>query len=152
MKVALAADHGGYKLKDKLIEHLNSKGIETVDFGTNSDSSCYYPDYADKVCHAITSGECELGILVCSTGIGMSIAANKHPGIRAACCSDLLSVSLTRSHNDSNVLCLGAFIVAERFACEMADIFVSTPFSGEERHVRRVSKLIELDKYLDKSK
>ncbi len=145
MKVAFAADHGGYKLKDALVSHLREKGIETVDFGTNSPDSCDYPDYADPLCRAVASGECDLGVLVCSTGLGMSMAANKHRGIRAACCSETVSVALTRSHNNANVLCLGAFIVGEHTACEMVDLFISTPFSEGERHVRRVNKVNALD-------
>ncbi len=145
MKIALAADHGGYKLKDAIIAHLKERGIETVDFGTNSADSCDYPDYADPLCRAVAGGECDLGVLVCSTGLGMSMAANKHRGIRAACCSETVSVELTRSHNDANVLCLGAFIVGEHTACKMVDIFIDTPFSEGERHMRRVGKVNALD-------
>lgn len=145
MKIALAADHGGYKLKDAIAAHLKERGIETVDFGTNTADSCDYPDYADPLCRAVASGECELGILVCSTGLGMSMAANKHRGIRAACCSEPISAELTRSHNDANVLCLGAFIVGEQTAFRMADIFIDTPFSNGERHIRRVGKVNALD-------
>lgn len=145
MKIAFAADHGGYQLKDKLVAYLNGRGIETVDFGTNSSDSCDYPDFADPLCKSVASGECDLGVLVCSTGIGMSIAANKHKGIRAACCSETISAGLTRAHNNSNVLCMGEFIVGEHTAREMVDIFISTPFSEGERHVRRVSKVNALD-------
>lgn len=145
MKVAFAADHGGYKLKDALAAHLREKGIDVVDFGTNTSDSCDYPDYADPLCRAVASGECEFGVLVCSTGLGMSMAANKHRGIRAACCSETVSVGLTRSHNNANVLCLGAFIVGKHTACEMVDLFISTPFSEGERHVRRVNKVNALD-------
>lgn len=145
MKIAFAADHGGYRLKDKLVAYLNEKGIETVDFGVNSPDSCDYPDLAHPLCCAVASGECTFGILVCSTGIGMSIAANKHAGIRAACCSETISVGLTRAHNNSNVLCFGEFIVGEHLAKEMVDIFISTPFSEGERHVRRVEKVNALD-------
>ena len=145
MKIAFAADHGGYQLKDKLVAYLNGRGIETVDFGTNSSDSCDYPDFADPLCKSVASGECDLGVLVCSTGIGMSIAANKHKGIRAACCSETISAGLTRAHNNSNVLCMGEFIVGEHTAKEMVDIFINTPFSEGERHVRRVSKVNALD-------
>lgn len=145
MKIAFAADHGGYQLKDKLVAYLNGRGIETVDFGTNSSDSCDYPDFADPLCKSVASGECDLGVLVCSTGIGMSIAANKHKGIRAACCSETISAGLTRAHNNSNVLCMGEFIVGEHTAREMVDIFISTPFSEGERHVRRVNKVNALD-------
>ena len=146
MKIALAADHGGYLLKDKLAAHLKERGIETVDFGTNTADSCDYPDFADPLCRSVSSGECDFGILVCSTGIGMSMAANKHENIRAACCSETVSVELTRSHNNANVLCLGAFIVGEHLACKMADLFIDTPFSYGERHIRRVDKVNALDK------
>lgn len=145
MKIALAADHGGFRLKDSLVRHLNEKGYATVDFGTNSADSVDYPDFADPLCKAVSSGECDLGVLVCSTGIGMSIAANKHSGIRAACCSETVSAGLTRAHNNANVLCLGEFIVGTHTAEEMVDIFVSTPFSEGERHVRRVNKVNALD-------
>ncbi len=145
MKIALGADHGGYRLKDKIAAHLADEGHEIVDFGTNSPQSCDYPDFADPVCLAVSGGQCDFGILVCSTGIGMSMAANKHKGIRAACCSETVSVALTRAHNNANVLALGEFIVGEHVACEMADIFISTPFSEGERHVRRISKVNALD-------
>ncbi|MCD7944466.1 MAG: ribose 5-phosphate isomerase B [Clostridia bacterium] len=146
MKIALGADHGGYKLKDKIAAHLSENGHEVVDFGTNSPESCDYPDFADPVCRAVAGGECDFGILVCSTGIGMSMAANKHAGIRAACCSETVSVALTRAHNNANVLTLGEFIVGEHVACEMADIFIGTPFSEGERHIRRINKVMELEK------
>lgn len=145
MKIAFAADHGGYQLKDKLVAYLKSNGIDTVDFGTNSSESCDYPDFADPLCKAVASGECNFGVLVCSTGIGMSIAANKHKGIRAACCSETVSAELTRAHNNSNVLCLGEFIVGEHTARKMVDIFINTPFSEGERHVRRISKISSLE-------
>lgn len=145
MKIAFAADHGGYQLKDKLVAYLKSRGIDTVDFGTNSSESCDYPDFAHPLCKAVASGECDFGVLVCSTGIGMSIAANKHKGIRAACCSETVSAELTRAHNNSNVLCLGEFIVGEHTARKMVDIFINTPFSEGERHVRRISKISSLE-------
>lgn len=145
MKIAFAADHGGYKLKDKLVSYLNEQGITAIDFGTNSPDSCDYPDYAHPLCEAVASGECDLGVLVCSTGLGMSMAANKHPGIRAACCSETISARLTREHNNANVLCLGEFIVGEHTAKQMVDIFISTPFSEGERHLRRVNKVNALD-------
>lgn len=145
MKIAFAADHGGFKLKDKLVAYLQAKGIETVDFGTNSADSVDYPDYAHPLCEAVASGDCDFGVLVCSTGIGMSMAANKHKGIRAACCSETISAGLTRAHNNANVLCLGEFIVGEHTAKEMVDIFISTPFSEGERHIRRINKVNSLD-------
>lgn len=144
-KIAIGCDHAAYDLKLKLIAHLNAQGVETVDVGTDSAESCDYPVFADALCKKITTGECERGILVCGTGIGMSIAANKHKGIRAACCSDTFSARLTREHNDANVLCFGARVVGEGLACDLADIFVSTDYEGG-KHARRVAMLDELDK------
>ena len=144
-KIAIGCDHAAYDLKLKVAAHLNAQGIETVDVGTNSAESCDYPIFADALCKKITSGECERGILICGTGIGMSIAANKHKGIRAACCSDTFSARLTREHNDANVLCFGARVVGEGLAYDLADIFVSTDYEGG-KHARRVAMLDELDK------
>ncbi len=142
--IALAADHGGYELKNAIKRHLEEKGIVCRDFGTNSSASVNYPDYAHPLCEAVASGECRLGILVCGTGIGMSMAANKHRGIRAACCSDTYSARLTREHNDANVLCLGGRVVGEGLALDMTDLFLSTPFAGG-RHQARVDMLNALD-------
>ena len=149
-KIAIGCDHAAYDLKLKLIAHLNAQGVETVDVGTDSAESCDYPVFADALCKKITTGECERGILVCGTGIGMSIAANKHKGIRAACCSDTFSARLTREHNDANVLCFGARVVGEGLAYDLADIFVSTDYEGG-KHARRVAMLDELDKYYAKA-
>ena len=144
MKIAMAADHGGYELKNRIRAHLEEAGYVCRDFGTDSAASVDYPDYAHPLCEAVAAGECELGILVCGTGIGMSMAANKHRGIRAACCSDTYSARLTREHNDANVLCLGGRVVGEGLALDMVDLFVTTPFAGG-RHQARVDKLNALD-------
>lgn len=143
--IALAADHGGYELKNEIKRHLEQKGITVRDFGTNGPESVNYPDYAHPLCEAVAGGECRLGILVCGTGIGMSMAANKHRGIRAACCSDTYSARLTREHNDANVLCLGGRVVGTGLALDMVDLFLSTEFAGG-RHQTRVDMLTSLDR------
>ena len=143
--VALASDHAGYPLKEALKKHLTEGGYTVLDLGTDSLASVHYPVYADKLCKAITGGEAPLGILVCGTGIGMSMAANKHPGIRAACCSDTFSARFTRMHNDANVLCMGARVVGEGLAFDLADLFLTTEYEGG-RHQIRVDMLNELDK------
>lgn len=143
-KVIIGCDHGGLELKNDIIEHLTARGIECTDIGTYSDKSCNYPDYAHILCTRIQSGEFERGILVCGTGIGMSMAANKHKGIRAACCSDTFSARMTRMHNDANVLCLGGRIIGAGLACDMVDLFVDTDFEGG-RHVIRVDMLADIE-------
>ena len=137
-KIAIACDHGGYELKLEIIKKLTEMGVEYVDFGTNSTESVDYPIYAEKVCEAITSGETELGILVCGTGIGMSMAANKHRGIRAACCADTFSARMTRMHNDANVLCLGGRVLGAGLACDMVELFVTSEYLGG-RHDKRIA-------------
>jgi len=137
--IAIACDHGGYELKLELLAHLKERGIEFMDLGCDSTASCDYPTYAKKVTDAITSGEAELGILICGTGIGMSMAANKVPGIRAALCADCFSAQATREHNNANVLCMGARTTGAGLALMIADIFIDTPFSNDERHLRRLS-------------
>lgn len=144
-KIIIGCDHGGLELKKEIIAHLNKRGIETTDVGTYTSDSCNYPDYAKALCLRIQSGEFERGILVCGTGIGMSIAANKHNGIRAACCSDTFSARMTRMHNDSNVLCLGGRVVGAGLACDMVDLFVDTDFEGG-RHTTRVQMLSDIEK------
>ncbi len=139
--IAIGSDHGGYALKKALIAHLDKRGLEYKDFGTYSEASCDYPVFAKAVAHAVASGECECGILVCGTGIGVSITANKVPGIRAALCGDCFSAEVTREHNDANVLCMGARVVGEGLALKIADIFLDTPFSNDERHIRRISQI-----------
>ena len=144
-RIVIGSDHAGYELKLKIIEHLEDQGIAVTDVGTDSAESCDYPVFADALCKRIQLGDFERGILVCGTGIGMSIAANKHSGIRAACCSDTYSARLTREHNDANVLCFGARVIGEGLACDLADIFVSTEYMGG-KHARRVQMLDELIK------
>ena len=143
--IAFGCDHGGFELKNEIISHLNKRGIEVTDVGTYSTDSCNYPDYARALCKRIQSGEFERGILVCGTGIGISIAANKHNGIRAACCSDTFSARMTRMHNDANVLCLGGRVVGAGLACDMVDLFIDTEFEGG-RHSARVEMLAEIEK------
>ena len=142
--IALGSDHGGYLLKEELKKHLEEKGVEFKDFGTDSTASCDYPVYAEKVCRAIQSGECEKGILICGTGIGMSMCANKCKGIRAAVCGDHFSAEFTRKHNDANVLCMGARTIGPGVALQIADIFLTTEFEGG-RHEKRVSMMMELE-------
>ncbi len=143
-KIIIGCDHGGLDLKKEIITHLNKRGIDTEDVGTYTSESCNYPDYAKLVCQRIQSGEFEIGILVCGTGIGMSIAANKHKGIRAACCSDTFSARMTRMHNDANVLCLGGRVVGTGLARDMVDLFVDTKFECG-RHSLRVDMLSKIE-------
>ena len=145
MKISMACDHGGLALKEHLKAHLLERGFEVVDFGTDSTESCDYPDYARPAAEAVASGECDRGILVCTTGIGVSITANKVKGIRCALLSDTVSARLTRQHNDTNMMALGAGIVGENLAMEIVDTWISTPFSGEERHQRRIDKVMALE-------
>jgi ribose 5-phosphate isomerase B len=145
MRIALGADHAGFSLKEELRRVLSSIGHEIVDFGTASAESTDYPDYAGLVGHAVSSGSVERGLLVCSTGVGMSIAANKVPGIRAALGMNADEVHLTRAHNDANVLTLGARYLDASAALELIKIFVDTPFE-EGRHARRVAKISEMEK------
>ena len=139
MKLVIGSDHGGYELKLEIIEHLKSRGFEVTDIGCDSPVSCDYPVYAKKLTDVIKAGEAELGILVCGTGIGMSMAANKQEGIRAALCHDVFSAEATRSHNNANVLCMGARVIGPGLALMIVDKFVDTPFSNDERHIRRIS-------------
>ena len=139
--IAIGCDHGGYELKLFLMKHLDEKSISYKDFGCNSTDSCDYPEYGHAVGKAVASGECEKGIVICSTGIGISIAANKVRGVRAAICTNSLMARLTREHNDSNVLALGAYILGPQLAADIMDTFLSTEFSNGERHVRRVGDI-----------
>ena len=139
--IAIGSDHGGFELKKKLMEHLSERGFEYKDFGTYSSASCDYPVYAKAVVNAVASGECDRGIIICGTGIGVSITANKVRGIRAALCGDCFSAEATRQHNDANVLCMGARVVGEGLALKIADTFLDTPFSNDERHIRRISMI-----------
>jgi len=137
--IAIGNDHGGYELKLEIVKHLTDRGFTVKDMGTNTADSCDYPTYAKLVTDALVAKEAELGILVCGTGIGMSLAANKVDGIRAALCADCFSAQATREHNDANVLCLGARTLGAGLALMITDIFVDTPFSNDERHIRRIS-------------
>ncbi len=139
--IAIGSDHGGFELKKKLMEHLSERGLEYKDFGTYSSASCDYPVYAKAVARAVASGECDRGILICGTGIGVSMTANKAHGIRAALCGDCFSAEATRQHNDANILCMGARVVGEGLALKIADTFLDTPFSNDERHIRRISMI-----------
>ena len=138
--IALACDHAGYPLKEELKKHLEKRGIAYTDYGTNSTESVNYPEYAHLLCQAIGEGKNDLGILICGTGVGMSIAANKHSGIRAAVCSDTFSARYTRMHNDANVLVMPGRFVTNQEADEIMTKFFSTPFEGG-RHQRRVEKI-----------
>lgn len=135
-KITIGCDHAACELKQQVIDHLRELGIESIDVGTYSSDSCNYPDYAHAVCKNIQDGVTELGILLCGTGIGMSMAANKHKGIRAAACSDTFSARLTRQHNDANVLCIGARVVGMGLAFDLVDNFVHTDFEGGKHKVR----------------
>lgn len=142
--IAIGCDHGGYQLKQDIIKYLNQKAIPFHDYGTKSCESCDYPIFAERVANAVVTKECEFGILICSTGIGISIAANKVRGIRAALCHDCFSAEATRQHNDANILAMGAQIVGSGLAIKITDIFLNTKFSGDERHCRRID-MIEPD-------
>ena len=145
MKIAIACDHGALALKNKLRDHLQKKGHEVVDFGTHTTDSCDYPDFAAPAAHAVAAGECEKGIVLCTTGIGVSITANKVKGIRCALLSDLMSAELTRLHNDTNMMAMGAGVVGEMLALQIADTWLGTPFSGEARHQRRIDKMMAVE-------
>lgn len=141
--LALGCDHGGYGLMQEVKAHLEKRGFEYKDFGCYSTDSVDYPEYAKKVAHAVADGECELGILICGTGIGISIAANKVKGIRAALCSDCFSAEATKEHNNANILCMGARTTGPGLALKIVDTFLDTPFSNDERHIRRINMIEE---------
>ena len=143
--IALGCDHAGLELKNIIKDHLDMRKIEYKDFGTYTPESTDYAVYAELTAKAVASGECSLGLLFCGTGVGISMAANKVRGIRAACCSDAFSAEMTRLHNDANMLCLGGRVVTPEKAIELVDIFLDTPFSGEERHARRIAQITELE-------
>lgn len=142
--LAIGCDHGGYELKNSIIEHLKERGIKVNDVGCYSTDSVDYPEIAVKVATLIKSGECKLGVLCCGTGIGMSLAANKVKGIRAAACSETFSAKFTRLHNNSQILCLGGRVIGPGVACEMVDLFIDTDFEGG-RHQRRVDAIMEIE-------
>ena len=141
--IGIGSDHGGFALKEAIKKHLEERGLEYKDYGTYSSASCDYPVYGRAVAKAVAAGECELGILICGTGIGISITANKVPGVRAALCSDCFSAEATRLHNNANILALGARELGEGLALKIVDTFLDTPFSNDERHIRRISMIEE---------
>jgi ribose 5-phosphate isomerase B len=149
MKIALACDHGGLNLKKTVIKYLEEKGYEYEDFGTNSTDSCDYPDYALPAADAVAQGKCDKGIVICSTGIGVSIVANKVPGVRCAHCHDSYCAKYTRLHNDSNVLAMGEKVVGPGYALEIVETFLTTQFEGG-RHQRRVDKITQIEKKYSK--
>ena len=146
MKVSVGCDHGALNLKNKLVSWLEAKGIEVKDCGTYNAASCDYPEFAAAAARAVASGECEKGIVLCTTGIGVSISANKIDGIRCALLSDVWSAKMTRLHNDTNMMALGAGVVGENLALEIVDTWLGTEFSGDERHQRRIDKVMALEK------
>lgn len=143
-RIVMASDHAGFDLKNTLVEQLKNDGYDVEDAGTYSKDSCDYPVFAEKACRYMLDGKAELCILVCGTGIGMSMAANKVKGIRAACCSDTYSAKYTRLHNDANVLCMGARVVGEGLAYEIAKVFLETEFEGG-KHLRRINMISDLE-------
>ena len=145
MNIAIACDHGALGLKDKIAVHLKEAGHTVADFGTHTAASCDYPDFAAAAAQAVAQGQCDRGIVLCTTGIGVSIAANKVNGIRCALLSDLMSARLTREHNDTNMMAMGAGVVGEMLALEIVDTWLGTAFSGGERHQRRIDKVMALE-------
>lgn len=139
--IAIGSDHGGFQLKQEVIKYLEDNNKEYKDYGCYNTDSCDYPDFAKEVCQSIVKKESEKGILICGTGIGISIAANKVKGIRAALCHDCFSATATREHNDANVLALGGRIIGVELALKIVDTFLNTEFSNEERHIKRISKI-----------
>lgn len=150
MKIALACDHGGLALKGEIVKYLEQNGYESVDFGTYTYDSCDYPDFAFQAAKAVAGGECERGIFVCTTGIGISMAANKVKGVRCALCMDTTCARLTREHNNANALALGGGIVGVNLALDIVKTFLETEFSNEEKHVRRVNKLAQIEAQAEK--
>ncbi len=145
MKIAIACDHGALELKNNMKTHLSQKGYEVVDFGTHTLDSCDYPDFAAPAAKAVATGECEKGIVLCTTGIGVSITCNKVKGIRCALLSDVMSARMTREHNDTNMMAIGAGVVGQMLALEIADTWLGTEFSHNERHQRRIDKVMQLE-------
>ncbi len=139
--IALGCDHGGYALMQEVKKHLEKRGLKYKDFGTYGTESVDYPEYAKKVAQAVQNGECEKGILICGTGVGVSVTANKFKGIRAALCCDCFTAQATREHNDSNILAMGGRVTGVGLALKITDIFLDTPFSNDERHIRRIAQI-----------
>ena len=144
--ISIGSDHGGYELKMAVINHLQEKGFECKDYGCYGLDSCDYPEFGRAAAEAVANGECEKGIVICTTGIGISITANKVAGVRCALCADTLSAKMTRLHNNSNMLAMGAGIVGEMLALEIVDVWMETEFSHNERHQRRIDKVMALEK------
>ena len=144
--IAIASDHGGFELKESVKKHLQERGLEFKDFGTYDLNSCDYPDFGAQAAKAVADGQCEKGIVICTTGIGISIVANKIKGVRCALCSEVSTARLTREHNDANVLAMGGGFVGPVLANEIVDTFLDTPFSELEKHSRRIAKISELEK------
>ncbi len=145
MKIVIGCDHAGVELKNAVKAHIESKGYEVVDVGVHTTDSCHYPLIAHAACEKIFCGECELGVLICGTGVGMSMAANKHNGIRAACCSDTFSARLTREHNDANMLCFGQRVVGLGLALDLVDAFLGAEYLNGGNHVTRVAMLGDIE-------
>ena len=145
MKISIGCDHGALDLKNTLVAYLTRKGYEVADFGTYTNASCDYPEFAEAAAKAVASGECDRGIVLCTTGIGVSITANKVKGIRCALLSDVMSARLTREHNDTNMMALGAGVVGQMLALQIVDTWLETEFSGDERHQRRINKLMAVE-------
>lgn len=143
--IALACDHGAFDLKQAIMKHLDKKGLAYKDFGCYDKTSCDYPDFAGPAAKSVASGECDRGIVVCTTGIGVSITANKVKGVRCALLSDVMSARLTREHNDTNMMAIGAGVTGEMLALEIVDTWLSTEFSHAERHQRRIDKVMALE-------
>ncbi len=146
MKIAVGCDHGALELKNLVVSHLEQQGHQVTDFGTHTTDSCDYPEFAAAAARAVADGTCDKGIVLCTTGIGVSITANKIPGIRCALLSDVMSARMTREHNDTNVMALGAGVVGQMLALEIVDTWISTEFSHNERHQRRIDKVMALEK------
>ncbi|MBO5317213.1 MAG: ribose 5-phosphate isomerase B [Oscillospiraceae bacterium] len=146
MKLSIACDHGALDLKNALVKRLTQQGHEVKDFGTHTLDSCDYPDFAAPAAQAVASGECEKGIVLCTTGIGVSITCNKVKGVRCALLSDVMSARMTREHNDTNMMAIGAGVVGQMLAFEIVDTWLDTAFSGEARHQRRIDKVMALEK------
>ena len=145
MKISVGCDHGALALKNLVAEHLRKQGHEVLDFGTHTTDSCDYPDFAAAAARAVADGTCDRGIVLCTTGIGVSITANKIKGVRCALLSDLMTARMTREHNDTNMMALGAGVVGEMLALQIVDTWISTAFSGNERHQRRIDKVMALE-------
>ena len=141
--IAIGCDHGGFELKQEIMKHLDARGEKYQDFGTYDTASTDYPIYAKKVADAVVGGECDKGILICGTGIGISIAPNKVSGVRCALCTDCFMAEATRQHNDANILALGGRVVGAGLALKIVDTFLDTPFSNDERHIRRIKGIEE---------